>query len=176
MYTYLKITDTITIPVEAVRVIDRLEQNDYLPIRVEAMFKFVVIPWTFCLLGVGLFLAIVQLHQQQSAPAAATTPLAPADAQQAPDLSSKYRGCVFETINVQQDPAQAAREEFRRATRGLSYNQLAIVGPLIPRPSAGDIEKSRQANFMRIKELCRLKFPCVDGEMVSNDYNTCLKR
>jgi hypothetical protein len=88
------------------------------------------------------------------------------------DLSGKYRECVLEKINALQSVEEAAEE--RSATRGLSWRHLQMIAPLLHYdPEAA--EMARQANFMRIKETCRLKFPCADGETVSDDYNSCRK-
>ncbi len=140
--------------------------------------KLSVISGTGFLLGVGLFVAIGQLHVQQSAPAAAT--LAPTDARRAPDLSNKYRECVLETIKTQQAGAEvddeAERETWQRAFVGKPIGYMYRMLELMPKPSAADIEMQRQVNFMKIKELCRLKFPCSDGERVSGDYNSCFEK
>ena len=102
---------------------------------------------------------------------------APASPSSAPavnfnDLSGKYRECVLETIKAQ----QAAKDShtFADAVRGMSMHQLKdYMSMLHYDPKTAEIR--RQADFMRIKELYRPKFPCADGETVSDDYNSCRK-
>jgi hypothetical protein len=90
------------------------------------------------------------------------------------DLSGKYRGCVFATMEAQQAGEEAGKERSARAMPGISWRHLQMIAPLLHYdPKTAEME--RRANFMRIKELCRLKFPCADGETVSDDYNSCRK-
>jgi hypothetical protein len=77
-------------------------------------------------------------------------------------------------MEAQQAAEEAGKERSARAMPGISWRHLQMIAPLLHYdPKAAEME--RRANFMRIKELCRLKFPCADGETVSDDYNWCRK-
>jgi hypothetical protein len=147
------------------------------------MFKFTLFISTF-ILSFGLFFAYLTAFQYAPAPAqqAEQHPLvgirperagqamtsaaqlsAPGSPSSVPtvnfnDLSEKYRGCMLEIMEAQ----QAAKDHTQKVWSMQHYD-----------PKTAEIQ--RQADFMRIKELCRLKFPCADGETVSDDYNSCRK-
>jgi hypothetical protein len=70
--------------------------------------------------------------------------------------TQQYAACVVETINAQQ---AADKAEFVREVTGMPRGDFYKMLEMIPIRSAAEIEMERQANFMRIKELCRLKLP-----------------
>jgi hypothetical protein len=129
-------------------------------------------------IGIGLVFAYPSFSQEPAPAVAAkepdSKPPAPAVAANAPDNNSagKYTECVFETIKAQQAERKAARDQFARSMKGMSYRQVAALMSVQPLSQP----LSERENFTLIKETCRLKFPCADDEVVSKDYNTCFKR
>jgi hypothetical protein len=90
--------------------------------------------------------------------------------------SANYRECVFETIDVQKAAYEADRQRFIQEARGVPARVIMQAWAMQPRRSAAEIEMAERANLTRIMELCRLKYPCADGEVSSQDYSACLKR
>jgi TPR repeat protein len=95
--------------------------------------------------------------------------------------SAKYSQCVLETIKDQEAAQRVAQEAdrekfihaFEGMPRGAFYRMMSLMPPP---PSTVELEMMRRANFTHIKELCRIKFPCAEVEVVSRDYNTCLNK
>jgi hypothetical protein len=129
---------------------------------------YVAIPVLGVGLGFGLFFAYQSVIQQ----------LAPAVATKAPDSNSagKYAECVIETIRAQEAARKADKDRFVRESRGMTLGQLAMLAQMLPPRSTADAAMAQRESFMLVKETCRLKFPCTDDEVVSEDYNMCFKR
>jgi hypothetical protein len=91
---------------------------------------------------------------------------------------SPYRRCLADTENRQQAAKRAEDDKWvaDAVRQGVTNNQLRMMWSMTRFPSPDEIARAQQANFMRIKEYCRLNFACADGSQVSADYNTCYRR
>jgi nitrogen fixation/metabolism regulation signal transduction histidine kinase len=72
-------------------------------------------------------------------------------------LTQQATECVVETLNAQE---ATSKDEFVKATEGIPFGRLMQILQMARQLDSHERdETARQANFMRIKELCRLKFP-----------------
>lgn len=58
----------------------------------------------------------------------------------------------------------------------MSRGALRMLMSMRRQPSPDEVAQAQRENFRRVKEYCRLNFPCTNGAIASNDYNTCLRR
>jgi hypothetical protein len=87
-----------------------------------------------------------------------------------------YRQCLTEVVNRQNAASRADEQRFLEQTRGLPRAALYNMMAMTRQPSPDEIALAQRENFRRVKEYCRLNFPCSDGAEVSVDYNTCIRR
>ncbi len=89
------------------------------------------------------------------------------------NASRQIAECVLATLRDQDAAAQKAeeadREQFMRATVGMSVDTFEkFMSIMPPPPSVAEIETARNQNLIRVKELCRLKFSASNRPLNDN--------
>ena len=108
------------------------------------------------MLGIGLFFAYQSITRQAVVTEAFDN-----------NNAAAYRECVFETIRAQEAAKQADFDKFMRETEGLPVRAFREAWRMLPpSPSAAEVLMAQRANLTRIKELCRLRFPCAPLEIL----------
>ena len=93
-------------------------------------------------------------------------------------VAQRYYQCVNENIRAQNEAIDADNRRFSKHISGLTNGEaievLRAMSQMAPNPAQAAY--AQQQNFLRMKEMCRLSYSCYSDEIMSSDYDRCIRR